>query len=309
MQDIKIIVMRKIQCITLIATMFPLSASAQEPPASPLGEKDSLLKVEDFSPRRGGVTLNYGLTYGSQDNNGFIPGIIHVLAPDGSIVMLPSVQETGDRSDSVTANIGARYSLFSGFNLSAQVAGGYRHDRLTALDGTDRSGSSFDFNSLSIGADYRLTPPGSRVFANAFLSVGAIEFNNDRFDFGRSITAGVSGHWVTDPLILSTTLTYTSLLSRDSGRGRYDPGDVVTVSPSVGFAANPDINLSWGMGFAFKQGDKLSGHSRGDFDVLSTVNFGLGYRLTEDILLNISGKAGVSGNSATQFGVSLSQRF
>ncbi|WP_156037632.1 hypothetical protein [Agrobacterium sp. UNC420CL41Cvi] len=296
--------------ITAFTVVTPRSIFAQdERNGIALGERESLLKIEDFASRSGGITLNYGVTYSSQDKNGYLPGIVHVLSSDGSVLLVPAIQETGDRSDSVVGNIGVRYNVDGLFNLSAQVSGGFQNDRITNAVGVSQSSSAIDFNSLVLGADVTLTPASSRLFANAFISTGVIEKSVNYFQYGRSLTGGVTGYWVADPLIFSTTVTYTGLFERETARGRIDPGDVVTLTPTVGFAANPDVNLSWGMGFAAKQGEKRENHQRSDWDMLSTINFGVGYRLNKDMLLNITGKAGVSGNDAVQVGVNISQRF
>ena len=114
---------------------------------------------------------------------------------------------------------------------------------------------------------------------------------------------------VVDPLILSASLNYNHFSSRDTANGEFKPGNVITFTPTIGFAVNPDINISWGMGISYKMGDERAGQPGQEDDVLSTVNLGLGYRLSRDTLLNVNGRAGVGGNDAVQLSIGLSKRF
>ncbi|MFT3939325.1 hypothetical protein [Rhodopseudomonas sp.] len=301
--------MRKIHLALFCIT--PAFAYAEEAPkpSSSLGERDALLKVEDFSPSSGRLSVNYGFTYNAQRKDGYIPNILYVPGIDGSTVIIPGLRATADRSDSILGTVGLRYNVASLFNVSAQLSGGYRYERLTSPYLGTREQNSFDLDALSLGADMRLTPATSRLYANGFVSVGAIEKSADRFSYGKSITGGVSAHFTADPLIFSTTIAYSKFLERSGSKGRFEPGDVLSMTPSVGFAVNPDINLSWGMTFAFRDGDKYEGRSKGDWNSASTLNFGVGYRLDENRLLNISARAGVGGNSAMQISTSMTQRF
>ncbi|MDR6189622.1 hypothetical protein QE372_001890 [Agrobacterium pusense] len=303
--------MRKMICFGIgIAIQYPDMTVAEDLIRSvTTGERDSLLKVEDFSPAAGKFSINYGFNYASQDNSGYVPNYLYILSPSGAVIFVPGLRTTGDRTDAATANFGLRYNVASLFNLSAQVAGGYRYERATLSGGSAQATSEFDFNSLSLGADANLMRLGSQGFLNGFVSVGAVEKTNGAFNYGKSITGGLTGYWAIDPLILSTTVSYSKFLERTTPSGNMAPGDVLSLSPTVGFAVNPDINLSWGMTFAIKDADTVDDKRRSDWSMLSTVNLGLGYRLNENTLLNVSGRAGVGGNDATQFGMTISQRF
>ncbi|MFD1199990.1 hypothetical protein ACFQ3K_17000 [Brucella gallinifaecis] len=284
-------------------------AIANEIPESiKISDRETLLKVDEFSPSAGRLSINYGMNYTSQDKSGYIPNFLYTFAGDGTLVYIPTIQATQDRTDTATANFGVRYNVASRFNLSAQINGGYRYERNTSPENGLHNSSSFDFNSLTIGTDFHLLrlPRGA---INAFLSVGAVEKTRDSFVYGKSFNGGLTGYWTVDPIILSTTVAYSKFMDRKSDNTTINPGDAISVSPSVGFAVNPDMNLSWGMTFAFKDAVKVNENKRNAWQMLSTVNLGLGYRIDENKLLNVTGRAGVGGNSAAQFGMNVSQRF
>jgi len=282
--------------------------STEIPNSIKVSDRETLLKVDEFSPKAGRISINYGINYASQDKSGYIPNFLYTFGGDGSLIYIPTLQATQDRTDTASANFGVRYNVASSFNLSAQINGGYRYERNTSQVNGSENSSSFDFNSLTVGTDFHLyrLPRGA---INAFLSMGAVEKSRGGYVYGKSFSGGLTGYWTVDPVILSTTLSYSKFLDRKSDNNTINPGDVISVSPSVGFAVNPDMNLSWGMTFAFKDAVRVNENKQNAWHMLSTVNLGLGYRLDENKLLNINGRAGVGGNSATQFGMNVSQRF
>ncbi|WP_273794871.1 hypothetical protein [Brucella intermedia] len=294
-------------CLFIGMQLMGNAYSSEIPASVKVSDRETLLKVDEFSPEAGRISINYGINYTSQDKSGYIPSFLYTFGGDGSLIYMPTLQATQDRTDTASANFGVRYNVASRFNLSAQINGGYRYERYTSHVNGSENSSSFDFNSLTIGTDFHLyrLPRGA---INAFLSVGAVEKTRGGFSYGKSFTSGLTGYWTVDPVILSTTLSYSKFLDRKSDNTTINPGDAISVSPSVGFAVNPDMNLSWGMTFAFKDAVRINENKQNAWEMLSTMNLGLGYRIDENKLLNVTGRAGVGGNSATQFGMNISQR-
>lgn len=284
-------------------------AQSPTPGTTTVGEQESLLKVEDFSPRKGRWSINYGLSYQSVDKGGYIPSLLFVPDANGTIFAVPSISPSTDRVDEGSLNIGARYALTGNVNLFGQVSGSLSNVRTTTALGVSENKTSFGLGALNLGADFRFTPNISRTNFTGFVFVSAAEQADTDWIFGTALSAGFTASRIIDPLILSATVNYNHFFPRTTTSGRHNPGNVITFTPTIGFAVNPDINLSWGMGFSYRTGDELAGAPKGSSDVLTTVNLGLGYRLTKDKLLNINGRAGVGGNDAVQIDASISQRF
>jgi len=292
-----------------IAIATPCLAQSPEQAGTALGEQESLLKVEDFSPVKGRWSLTAGLSYQSIDRGGYIPSVFYVTDPSGAVVAVPTISQSDDRMDKVSLSFGARYALTNSVNLVGQAAGDMTSVRTTTAPNVSNNNTTAGFDALSLGVDFRFSPTPSRTNFTGFFTVAAFEKANGDYIHGKTFSAGLTMSRVVDPLILSASLNYNHFLPRDTANGEFNPGNVITFTPSIGFAVNPDINISWGMGFSYKVGDELVGQPDQEDDVLSTVNLGLGYRLSRDTLLNVNGRAGVGGNDAVQLTVGLSKRF
>lgn len=295
----------------------PALAQTVDQTNATVGEKESLLKVEDFSPAKGRWSINTGLSYQSVDRGGFIPGFFLVTDPIGTVITIPTLSQTNDRVDRASLSFGARYALTNSVNLFGQATGSITNVRRTTAPNVSQNDTTTGFDTLNLGLDFRFSPTPSRTNFTGFLSVAAIEESNDDYIHAKAFSAGLTMSRVVDPLILSASLNYSHfssrdynhVSSRDTADGEFKPGNVITVTPTIGFAVNPDINISWGMGISYKMGDERAGQSDQEDDVLSTVNLGLGYRLSRDTLLNVSGRAGVGGNNAVRLTSGLSKRF
>lgn len=286
-----------------------LAAQTPEPEGASVGERDSLLKVEDFSPERGRLSVNASATYLSQDQGGYIPSVFFVTDPGGAVIAIPSISESTDRTDRATLSFGARYAVTDRINFFAQVLGSASNIRTTTDPGVSANETNTGFDALNLGMDFRFVAGPSRTNLTGFVSVAALEEEDDGFVSGRTLSTGLTLSRVVDPLILSTSISYNYFSEREGPDGAFVPGDVITITPTIGFAVNPDINISWGLGISYRDGDEIEGRQDGDSDVLSTLNLGLGYRLSQDQLLTVVGRAGVGGNDAVQLSVGLSQRF
>ena len=81
------------------------------------------------------------------------------------------------------------------------------------------------------------------------------------------------------------------------------------MSPSVGFAANPDVNLSWGLSFVFRQADTLNGTRQGVWRSQPAVTLGMAYSQSKSTVVNVNARAGVGGTNRTQLSVFVTHRF
>jgi hypothetical protein len=293
----------------LLAVLGIGGASASEVPPSLESEQSSLLRVDQFSPAKGRWSIQTGFRYRSVDRGGYIPSVGFLPTSDGRFIAVPSISPSADRIDTASASIGARYAVTSWLNLFGQVSGRATSARRTTSPGRSLSEGDAAFEALTLGADFRFTPGPSRTHVSGYASVAAIETEGDAFVYARSFAVGVTASTVVDPLILSATLGYSFFASRETSSGAVDPGEVLSFTPTIGFAVNPDINLSWGVGVSHRWADTGALSRFSESDVLTTVNLGLAYRLSPDRLLNVDARAGVGGNDAVELSMGVAQRF
>lgn len=298
---------RVCSAITIVLTVFLIahSASAKDPPQQ---KPDSLLRLEDFAPKTGSISTSLGLTYITQRDDAVAVGT--VLSPlfPGIFIVLPNVQTTAQEQDSVVGSLGLRDGLISRLNLTARVNGTYRNVRTETAETTHTSETG-RLTNVSLGFDYRVTSPVSQPFIIGFAQVAVLEDSGGQFVSGKTASAGLTANWVKDPLILSGTVTYSHFLERDFGVQTLNPGNLVTVSPSIGFAANPDVNLSWGFSLGFRQGDRLDDVQQGTWRTRPSITLGMAYSQSRSTVVNVSARAGVGGNDRTQLSVFVTHRF
>lgn len=289
--------------MAFIVLLMAHSASAREQQ-----ESDSLLRLEDFAPKTGRLSTSLGLTYITQRDDAVDVGT--VLSPlfPGVFIVLPNVQATEREQDSVVGSLSLRYGLIPRLNLTARVNGTYRNVRTETAETTDISETG-RLSNVSLGLDYRVTSPLTQPFIIGFAQVAVLEDSGGRFAYGKTASAGMTANWVKDPLILTGTMTYSHFLERNFRAQHFNPGNLLTISPSVGFAANPDVNLSWGFSLGFRQGDRLNGVQQGVWRARSSITLGMAYSQSKSIVVNVNARAGVGGNDRTQLSVFVTRRF
>lgn len=284
-------------CALAVATCFfafaPLQVLADE-----RRESDSPFKIEDFAPKKGRYTLNAGIGYAVADSKNVSVSTVAIPLSHGYSLLLPDVTLDNRRRDSVFTRLGMRYALSDGLNVNV----GFKADASRSVireNNTTRTENDSGWRTLTAGVDYRLTSPFDHPFVLAFAEVALAENSDGGTLHGKAATVGLSSHWAFDPVILSLTGTYSYLGTRRDNGKNYDPGDVLGLAASFGFAINPEITLRAGLAQGFRGGDKIDGASR-DWGSNSAFTLGYTQRLSPKLVMNIDAQAGVAGSDTAQ---------
>ncbi|WP_438502306.1 transporter, partial [Burkholderia mallei] len=82
-------------------------------------------------------------------------------------------------------------------------------------------------------------------------------------------------------------------------------GDVLSINGTVGFAVNPDITLNAGVGWQYKQTDKLQNKALGINQTQTNLNLGMAYSLSarNNLVANI--RTNISGDEGSVFSLGL----
>lgn len=208
--------MHRNQVCAVVSLAFIVFLMVQSAFAQKEQESDSLLRLEDFAPRTGNLSASLGLTYITQRDDAVDVGT--VLSPlfPGVFILLPNVQATEQEQDAVVGSLGLRYGLIPRLNLTARVNGTYRNVRTETAETTNTSETG-RLTNVSLGVDYRVTSPFSQPFIIGFAQVAALEDSGGQFVSGKTASVGITANWVKDPLILSSTITYSHFGERDFG--------------------------------------------------------------------------------------------
>jgi hypothetical protein len=100
-----------------------------------------------------------------------------------------------------------------------------------------------------------------------------------------------------DPLVAFASASYFSSLSREVAGTKDDPTDIIGTRLGASLAVTPSISLTGGLNLAF-----LTDPSDGDLPVsdsdriLSSIDFGASTIIWPDVLFNLTGQFGLTGN-------------
>lgn len=119
---------------------------------------------------------------------------------------------------------------------------------------------------------------------------------------GSSVLVGGTVYTINDPIVLSLTGSYQYNGNRKTLHNTaVDLGDVLAINGVVGFAVNPDITLTGGVGIQYKKADSFEDMGQISHNQTQTLlNLGMAYalsarsNLTANVRTNISG-----GNNST----------
>ena len=88
---------------------------------------------------------------------------------------------------------------------------------------------------------------------------------------------GITAHKAIDPVVFSLTTGYRWNHSRRDGPIDYKPGNLLFVTPSIGFAANDRVTLTGGVQWGYRQPDQLAVHAQDIRRTSTDLVLGVGY--------------------------------
>lgn len=289
-------------------------------PIACAAEHDSYIKIEEFEPRPGRVALTYGATAWTTDQRG------QSAAPQYWTYALHGASLASSiRSSGLTASTGLRYNVANVFNVSASLRGGTTLETRLGHNAPATYRSWAAIEGVSVGADTRLPFSTDRLLSAVFVSAGRQGVSSGGRLSGAGITVGGDVWWISDPIILGATATWSFTSMPEQRRGVHSPEfygqglrrdipgrttNLFTLTPNISFAANPDLSLQWGLALALRMDRQWTRAQPSPpcCDVATAANLGVSYALSGDTLLSVTTSIGVSGGRTTQIGFSMTHR-
>lgn len=276
--------------IAMTATAFaPCSASAQIVPT-----------LEDLLTAQNRWRANLGLSYFNHEANGAAAsGPIYIQVGQNIVPVATGVVPKTRNVDSLVAYAGLRYGYSANTELSFSGTGSYTSER-TLLEGVGNlSTTSTNFSSLSLAISHRFLKEQGSPGLVTYLETGAVEHSGDATTYFSSFTAGGTLYRTIDPVVLSLNASYRLNLPRQHGTSP-KPGNVLMLTPQVGFAANETVTLYGGINWQIQQPEDNPQGLPSQRSTQTALVFGLGYRASDRTTVSLSGNANISGRGGAQ---------
>lgn len=264
-----------------------------------IARADEPLSLERLIAQPGEWHVTGGVTYvNSQDN--------------GNEFGDQSLSETNTNVDTVLPMLGVKYGLASGLQIYAQATGYWTSMRTTTENeesATNRTNSGF--LGLALGMNKKFSERGGVGAVYGFAQV-ALDQNTisvgDEQDGGAVWSLGVTAFRIMDPISLGIGAALTTASERDSGQGRVQPGNAVSVSPGINFAVNADITLVSNLNWFWADRDEIDGKKVGIVRTGTSLGFGLLHAWSDRFVVNFDVSANISGAPTAQMGCAASYR-
>jgi len=203
------------------------------------------------------------------------------------------------------ATFGARYGI---------TAKTESYSRLTALAEDIRTQDRTETDNISsqlwhefvLGINHQFSEENDTPAFLGFAEISAIE-NTDTSHcvYGKSGQIGFTTYRSIDPVVLALTAGYRYAGGRNVDGQKIDPGDLLFINPSLGFAINNKVTVSGGALFRFRGKDKVAGDHAGMRTSQTDLGFGLGYAVSKYLTLHFNILEDISGDTGAQTGFNL----
>lgn len=277
---------------------------------------DLPLTVEDLIADKNRFKLETSLNYVNQNSSNLTSqGSNLVDLGNGRFVSIPnSITQGKTNTDTLIGTIGLRYGVSDSLEIGIKTNGIYNQQRTDVSGKTDNQ-SDARLKDLVLTTQYQLTKDNKKI-PDSLLFAEVSAYDKTQGFKPKNISSALVGgtvYTVNDPIVLSLTGSYLYNSKRDyenlqDFNKTVDVGDVVALDGQIGFAVNPDITLTTGVGWQLQQEDKLNSVKVGANHTQTNLSLGLAYALTERSNLTANIRTNISGDGGSMLSVSLSTK-
>lgn len=282
---------------TLIFLCFAVSSKAQG--ITREDTKGGLpLVVENVLARQGLTLLDFTISYANQEREQVAIGepILVQIGPTAFVEVPSSINVSERNGDSVIATLALRRGIAQRTELYARTSALHNEVRGSSTAGPIRS-SRTGFADAWFGMSYQFREDGTGPAMLGFAEVAVAEKLRVDTRALKSAVVGLTAYKALDPVVLSGSVAYRLNGSRLDGIIRSNPGNVILVAPSIGFAANERVSLTGGFQWR-RTGAGRSYLSSTAFSRTQTdLTLGAAYGFERAGTLNLTIVANASGRS------------
>lgn len=276
-----------------------------------LSHADLPLTVDDLLADKNRFKLDTDLSYYNHHRSSVATqGFEMVDLGQGRTLYMPSIGESNTNTDSLIAGLGLRYGISDKLEMGIKTNAIYRNAR--HQNGAELSKSSdTHLNDISLSTQYQFTKNHAKL--PDMIGFGELSLYDNtqglKNKSGASALVGFTTYTVNDPIVLSLTGTYQYQANRQTNVGtRVELGDVAMLNGSVGFAVNPDITLTGGVGVRHKWADNNELGKLENNSTQTTLNLGFAYAMTARSNLTVNARMPISGDGGSTLSVGLTTK-
>lgn len=264
---------------------------------------DLPLTIEDLLTKNNQFRLGFNIGYANADRSKVSAYFDDIDTGNNNFVRLPVVVgEQRQNSDIFTLTFGGRYGLSEKTELYSRLTATANDTRLHVGNGSN-SFESEQLSQLMIGVNHQLSEdtdsPALLGFAELALAENTAIDGSEYVHF-KTGQIGFTTYRSIDPVVLSLTSGYRHSWRRKASDKDLDPGDLLFINPSVGFAVNNEVTLTGGVQFKFRSKDRIDNKGIGIRTSQANLEFGLGYANSEKLTINLTISSDISGASGAQ---------
>jgi len=267
----------------------------------PLTVEDLLTKNNEFR-----LSLNFG--YSNVDRSKVSAHFDYVDTGNNNFVRLPVVVgEQRQNSDTFNLTFGGRYGLSAKTELYSRLTATANVTRLHIGNDSNRLDSQ-QLSQLMFGVNHQFSEDTNSPALLGFAEVALAENNaiaSSEYVHFKTGQIGFTTYRSIDPVVLSITTGYRYSWRRKTNDKDLDPGDLLFINPSVGFAVNNEVTLTGGVQFKFRSRDRIDHQGTGIRTSQTDLELGLGYASSEQLTINLTIRNDISGNTGAQANLGL----
>lgn len=279
---------------------------------APAAYADLPLTIEELLTAEKRWRADVGIVYANSDRRNVDSRFNTIQIGPGQYISVPVVVgQARQNMDLFALSSSVRYGLSLDTELYGRLGAVAQSVRTLDADGP-ASDSSEKFSDGWIGVNHRLANDADTPALLAFIELAVDEnvaAEGNELAHGKSAMIGLTTYRATDPLVLSLTTGYRYNAMRDVGGQRIDPGDLLFINPSIGFAVNHEVTLTSGLQWRWQQRDEVDGQYLGIRTTKTQLELGMGYAWSKQLTLQVNSRSDVTGDGGAEIGVTFLYKF
>lgn len=273
---------------------------------------DLPLTVEDLTADKNRFKLDTSVSYFNQSQYNLNEPLFHsIVLGDGRTINIPApATQSSINTDAFIWGAGLRYGITDNIELGVKTNVVSNYERYNHLSGIDAN-SSHQWQDVALTMGYSLKDHQYLPETLLFSEINAYDRTQGLKPTPlSSILVGGTIYTINDPIVLSLTGTYQKNKHRNSEQNNWDidVGDVASINGLVGFAVNPDMTLTGGVGVRYKQADSIANTKTHYNQTQTHLNLGLAYALSDRSNITANIRTNISGNSSSTLSLGLTTK-